>query len=142
MASYWVLVPAGATSFDIRMSVDGGYPSSMLHAKDFTVWAATVGADASLAPSGGSASGGGNIVTGSLPARGFGLFVFARGSNDDLLAASGCPRSTAAFWASNAAGKFDVYIPGASVAVLNAAWNQRFGGGIPTGTLLIGRCSA
>jgi hypothetical protein len=142
IANYWVSVPAGATAFDIRLAVDGPYPRSMLHAKDFTVWAQApgTGAAAPAAPSGGSTSGGGGILAGSIPARGYGLFVFAGGSNDQLLAASGCPRTSAAFWATNAAGGFDIYIPGAAVAVLNAAWNQRFAGGIPAGTPLLGRC--
>ncbi len=46
VASYWVPAPAGATGFDIRLSVDGPYPSQMLHAKDFTVWAAAAGTEA------------------------------------------------------------------------------------------------
>jgi hypothetical protein len=66
--------------------------------------------------------------------------VFAGGSTAQLLVASGCPATTAAFWASNAAGEFDVYVPAATVTVVNAAWNARFADGIPANTPLLGQC--
>jgi hypothetical protein len=48
VSNYWVPVPAGATAFDIRLSLDSSYPSHMLHAKDFTVWTAAAGAGGTL----------------------------------------------------------------------------------------------
>jgi hypothetical protein len=77
-----------------------------------------------------------------LPVRGFGLFVFAGGSNAQLTASVACTASTLAFWATNAAGEFDTYIPGASIAAVNAGWNARFPNGIPASTPLIGRCQS
>ena len=47
VSNYWVPVPAGVSAFDVRLSSDGSYPSSMIHAKDFTVWAAAAGGAAS-----------------------------------------------------------------------------------------------
>jgi hypothetical protein len=83
----------------------------------------------------------GKITTGSVPrAGGFGLIVFGGGTNAELLTASGCAATSAVFWASNSAGGFDAYVPGAGVEVVNAAWNSRFGGSIPADTALIGRC--
>ncbi len=76
----------------------------------------------------------------SLPTKGLGLFVFGGGSNDDLVRASGCPVGTAAFWASDGVGGFIVYVPGTSIAAVNAAWNARFPAGLPASTPLGGRC--
>lgn len=81
------------------------------------------------------------LIGGSIPkAGGFGLFVFGGGSNEDLLKASGCPKETATFWATNASGQFVTYIPGAGVQAVNNAWNQLFPNAIPYRTALIGRC--
>lgn len=75
----------------------------------------------------------------SLPAGG-GLFVFAGGTNAQLLAASGCDASTAVFWTTNAAGAWIGYIPSVPVAVVNAAWTALFPNGIPAGTPIFARC--
>lgn len=81
------------------------------------------------------------IESGSVPAAGgFGLFVFGGGTTEQLVAASGCPAATSAFWASDASGGFDVYVPGARIASVNAAWNARFAPAVPPGTALLGRC--
>lgn len=83
----------------------------------------------------------GTIVSGSVPPTGgFGLFVFGGGTNAQLVAASGCPPSTAAFWATNPSGDFVAYVPASTVAVVNAAWNAMFPSGIPANTPLIGKC--
>ena len=82
----------------------------------------------------------GTIVGGAIPAKGFGLVVYGGGAKDDLVTASGCPKETAAFWASQD-GEFVTFIPAATVAVVNAAWDAMFPGGMPAGTALIGRCS-
>ena len=83
----------------------------------------------------------GKITTGSIPAAGgFGLVVFGGGTSTQLVAASGCPAATAVYWASNAEGNFDSYVPGTGIAVVNAAWTARFEQGIPESTPLLGRC--
>ena len=83
----------------------------------------------------------GKIVSGTIPATGgAGLIVFGGGSREELFTASGCPKATAAFWTSQN-GTFVTYIPAATVAVVNAAWDEVFPNGIPAGTALIGRCS-
>lgn len=82
----------------------------------------------------------GTIVGGSIPAKGFGLVVYGGGPKDELVTASGCPKESAAFWASKE-GEFVTFIPAATVAVVNAAWDEMFPGGMPAGTALIGRCS-
>lgn len=80
-------------------------------------------------------------ITGSIPvAGGIGLVVFNGGTSGQLVAASGCPAATDAFWADDGAGGFVTYVPGAAVAVVNAAWESKFATGIPAGTPLIGRC--
>ena len=83
----------------------------------------------------------GLITAGGLPrGGGFGLFVFGGGSSEQLLAATGCARSDATFWVSEADGGFIAYVPGSAVAAVNARWNAVFTSGIPAGTPLIGKC--
>lgn len=82
----------------------------------------------------------GKIVSGTIPAQGPGLIVYGGGSKEELFSASGCPKATAVFWTSQD-GKFVTYIPAATVAVVNAAWDDTFPEGIPPGTALVGRCS-
>jgi hypothetical protein len=85
-------------------------------------------------------SANGRLLSGSVPAGGgFGLFVFAGGTNEDLVAATGCPSTSAAYWAATN-GTFTVFVPGSRVAAVNADWSRLFAGGIPTGTVLLGRC--
>lgn len=96
-------------------------------------------APAAAAPEPPSTSG--KIVGGTIPTQGYGLVVYGGGSKDELLTASSCPKTSAAFWASTADGSFVTYIPAASVAVVNAAWDSQFPGGVPASTALIGRCS-
>lgn len=92
-----------------------------------------------LIPSSASAQTG-TIVSGSIPPTGgFGIIVFGGGTNDQLVAASGCPASTAVFWATSN-GEFITFVPGTSVGAVNAQWNALFAGGIPANTGLIGRC--
>lgn len=83
----------------------------------------------------------GRFIYGSIPFDGgFELVIFGGGTNIDLLAAAGCPIATASFWATNDAGAFVVYLPGTTVGVVNAAWNEKFPDGIPEGSPLLGRC--
>ena len=82
----------------------------------------------------------GRIVSGAVPADGgVGLIVFGGGSSAQLLAASGCPVSTAAFWASKDGG-FVTYVPGTTVAAVNAGWIATFPNGIPANIALMARC--
>jgi hypothetical protein len=83
------------------------------------------------------------ILSGESPADagGYALFVFGGGSYEDLLTAAGCPKDTASFWATSGDGQFSWYIPAVTVAAVNAAWDDLFGGEIPIGTPLMGRCA-
>lgn len=86
-------------------------------------------------------SGSATITSGVIPSSGgFGLIVFGGGTSAQLVTAAGCPLSTVAFWASDEAGGYLPYVPGASISVVNAAWNARFPTGIPANTPLIARC--
>ena len=80
-------------------------------------------------------------VSAQLPAQGFGLFVFSGGINAQMVSAAGCTGSSSAFWATDSAGQFVVYVPNTSVTAVNAGWNTRFPTGIPASTPLIGKCS-
>lgn len=83
----------------------------------------------------------GTIISGSIPPTGgFGIIVFGGGSNAQLVAASGCPPTTAVFWATSN-GNFVTFVPGSSVGAVNAQWNALFVGGIPASSGLIGRCT-
>jgi hypothetical protein len=82
----------------------------------------------------------GRITGGAIPlAGGFGLIVFGGGTSDELLAASGCARSAAAFWTS-AGGNFVVWVPGTSVSAVNNEWKALYPSIIPASTALIGKC--
>lgn len=76
---------------------------------------------------------------GSIPSTGFGFAVFGGGTNADLLTASGCPRTSAAFWVTRD-GEFIGYVPGASVSAVNERWNALFNGNIPPNTPVVGKC--
>ncbi|MFA7297728.1 MAG: trypsin-like serine protease [Dehalococcoidia bacterium] len=82
----------------------------------------------------------GRIISGSVPSSGgLALIVFGGGSGTQLLAASGCSASSAAFWAADG-GAFVTYVPGTAIAAVNAAWDAKFPTGIPAGTALLARC--
>jgi hypothetical protein len=84
----------------------------------------------------------GGTVSTPLPASGFGLFVYSGGSAEQIATAAGCTSdATAAFWATGPTGEFIVYLPGTSVAAVNAAWNSLFPSGVPANTPLIGKCT-
>ncbi|MFA7297735.1 MAG: IPT/TIG domain-containing protein [Dehalococcoidia bacterium] len=132
----YATVPAGSGTASVTVTNPGG-PSATL-TNSFTYQGgsgtpATPPVTPTTPPSGSQTA---------LPARGFGLFVFAGGSNAQLTASVACTASTLAFWATNAAGEFDTFIPGASIAAVNAGWNARFPNGVPAGTPLIGRCQS
>jgi hypothetical protein len=79
------------------------------------------------------------MVSGSVPATGFGLVVFSGGTTAQLVTASGCPAATVAFWTvSN--GAFTIYVPGTTVTAVNADWNRIMGSSLPANTPLLARC--
>jgi hypothetical protein len=83
----------------------------------------------------------GTIIGGLAPtANLISLFVFGGGTNEALVTASGCPSTTATFWAT-VDGVFISYIPAARIAVVNSAWNNAFADDLPAGIPLIGRCA-
>jgi hypothetical protein len=117
--------PAGTGVVDVIVTNDDDQASTLEDA--FTYEAA--------------APGEGEIISGDIPATGFGLFVFGGGTNAQLLEASECPQATATFYATNSSGGFVAYIPGSGVAAVNAAWNALFPSGIPELEPLIGKCA-
>ncbi|RLT34982.1 MAG: hypothetical protein DWI59_05120 [Chloroflexi bacterium] len=80
-------------------------------------------------------------LSGPFPASGVGLAVFSGGTTDQMVAAANCPRTTAAYFASDGAGGFATYVPGVTIAAVNAAWMALLPTSIPASTVIIGRCS-
>ena len=81
----------------------------------------------------------GRIVSGVVPQQGIGLIVFGGGTDTELLAASGCPSETAAFW-SFQEGQYVQLLPGVPIPIVNAEWRNKFPQGIPADTPLMARC--
>lgn len=95
------------------------------------------GGAAAPAPAGGT----GALTSGSVPAAGgFGLIVFGGGTTAQLVTASACPSATSAFWFTSG-GNFLTYVPGTTIAAVNADFLAAFpGGNIPANTPFIGKC--
>ena len=101
---------------------------------------ATAASTATVTASGATSStSAARLVSGGIPGSGFGLVVFSGGTTDALLAATGCPRATAAFWTTDA-GRFVVYIPATTVAAVNAGWRALYPAAIPANTAILGKC--
>ena len=81
----------------------------------------------------------GRILSGVVPQQGIGLIVFGGGTDAELLAASGCPSDTAAFW-SFQEGQYVQLLPGVPIPIVNAEWRNKFPAGIPADTPLMARC--
>lgn len=82
----------------------------------------------------------GRIVSGNVPGKGFGLVV-AAGRIADVVAASGCPAWSSAFWAT-VEGEFVGYVPGTTISAVNEAFMRAFPDGVlPENTPIIGKCS-
>ncbi len=81
----------------------------------------------------------GRLLDGAIPDQGVGLILFGGGTNEELLAASGCAAEAARFFAT-VDGRFIGYIPGAQVAVVNADWDAHFPDGLPAHLALLARC--
>ncbi len=81
----------------------------------------------------------GRILSGVIPEFGIALVVFSGGSDEQLLAASGCPRASASFW-SFRDQTFVQWLPGVPVPIVNAEWRDLYPNGIPAGTPLMVSC--
>lgn len=96
--------------------------------------AVTVGVGAIPTSTGG---GTGTLTSGSVPATGFGLIVFSGGTVAQLVTASGAGSGALYF---TVAGNFLTYVPGTTIAAVNAAFLEAFpGGNVPANTAFIGR---
>jgi hypothetical protein len=103
--------------------------------------AASVGVPGGTASSGGGSTGGtgtGVLTSGSVPATGFGLIVFGGGTIAQLVTASGVGNSGALY--ATVGGIFVPYVPGTTIAAVNADFLAAFpGGNIPANTAFVGR---
>jgi hypothetical protein len=85
----------------------------------------------------------GTIIGGNPPppGGGFGTFIYGGGSYAAMVAASGCPEASAAYFYNKPDGTFAVYIPGTDVGIVNEEIMTLFpGDNLPLGTIFIGRC--
>jgi hypothetical protein len=141
-ASFVAPTSTGTLQFRLTVTDDtGDSVSDTVTVRVSTTAAITRTAPPAATPAPAVVGGGsGTMVSGSVPTSGgFGLVVFGGGTSADLVAASGCPTASSAFWASSG-GNFVTYVPGTSIGAVNQAWLAMFASGIPSGTPLIGRC--
>ena len=86
----------------------------------------------------------GTILFGSKPPAGggFGTFALNCGDVTDLVTASACPQATAVFFYNKPDGTFAVYIPGTSIAAVNAEFLGIFNGtpDIEDNTIFTAKC--
>lgn len=137
-ASAQFTAPATASTLTFRFTVTELASGEQL-SDTLTVRVSSTAPIAST-PSPAAPSANGRLLSGSVPASGgFGLFVFAGGTDKELVAATGCLSASAAYWAATN-GAFTVFVPGSRVAAVNAEWARLFAAGIPAGTVLLGRC--
>ena len=89
-----------------------------------------------------AAAGSGRLVgSGTVPQTGgSGLIVFGGGTTDQLVTASGCAKATSSFYAT-VGGEFVTFVPGTTIAAVNAAFTTLYAAGIPANTALIGKCA-
>lgn len=102
--------------------------------------AASVTVPGGTATSGGGTAGGGTgaLTSGSVPATGFGLIVFGGGTVAQLVTASGVGNSGALY--ATVGGNFVPYVPGTTIAAVNADFLAAFpGGNVPANTAFVGR---
>jgi hypothetical protein len=84
------------------------------------------------------AGGTGTLVSGSIPATGFGLIVFSGGTIAQLVTASGVGNTGALY--ATVGGIFVPYVPGTTIAAVTADFLAAFpGGNIPAHTAFVGR---
>jgi len=102
---------------------------------------ATATASATATATGTPQPGTGTITTGTVAKNGFSLIVWGGGTRTQLIAASACTAPTLAFWATSN-GEFITYVPGTTVAAVNASFDTLFGPtSIPVATPLVARCN-
>lgn len=82
------------------------------------------------------------LTGGTVPAEGgFGLAVFRGGPVDELVTSTGCPVQTMVLYFT-VNGSFVTFIPGSSVAAVNASFLLAFpGGSLPPSTGFLGKCA-
>lgn len=85
------------------------------------------------------APGFGRITRGALVSSGSALVTFGGGSNNDLVASTGCARPSVRFWATARSGELVPFVPAAPDEV-NARWDELFPFGITANTLLVAVC--
>ena len=101
----------------------------------------TATATATATATGTPQPGTGTITTGTVAKDGFSLIVWGGGTRTQLIAASACTAPTLAFWATSN-GEFITYVPGTTVAAVNASFDTLFGAtNIPAATPLVARCN-
>lgn len=94
----------------------------------------------SASSGGGTPAGGGTgaLTSGSVPATGFGLIVFGGGTVAQLVTASAVGTSGALY--ATVGGNFVPYVPGTTIAAVNADFLAAFpGGNVPANTAFVGR---
>jgi hypothetical protein len=115
---------------------DGGTPADVANGYTMTVpgGSSTTGTTPSTTTA--------TVLYGSIPAAGgFGIIgASVTATIDQVVAATGCPIASMALYATSN-GSFVAYVPGTSIAGVNAGFLALFPGGvIPAGTALMGRC--
>lgn len=83
------------------------------------------------------------IISGTLPplGGGFGTFSYCGGTFEELLQTTECPVATATFFFNKPDGTWAVWIPGATVAAVNAEIKALFPSAIPAATIFTARCT-
>ena len=120
-------VSSGSQSLAASVAVPGG--------------TSTAGATTPAAAAPAVAGSGLLVGSGTVPKTGSGLIVFGGGTTDQLVTASGCAKATSSFYATNAAGEFVTFVPGTTIAAVNAGFTTLYAAGIPANTALIGKCA-
>lgn len=116
----------------------GGLPGDVANGYKITL-GNTPATNPTATPAAGNTS---NLISGSIPkSGGFGIVaVLQQAKIGDVVTATGCPSSSMSLFAT-VGGSFVTYVPGTTIAAVNAAFLAQFpDGAVPTGTALIGKC--
>jgi hypothetical protein len=114
----------------------GGTPPDV--ANGYKIILGILAATATPAATTGPTSG---VISGTIPKVGFGIIATLISTKiGDVVAASGCPAGSMSLFAT-VGGSFVTYVPGTTIAAVNAAFLAQFpDGALPNGTALIGKC--
>ncbi len=115
----------------------GGTPPDVANGYKITLGGTS--ANPTATPAAGNTS---NLISGSIPkSGGFGIVaVLQQAKIGDVVTATGCPAASMSLFAT-VGGSFVTYVPGTTIAAVNAAFLAQFpDGAVPTGTALIGKC--